>query len=286
MNKQRLLFIILLIIFALAGVALIVFNFFVPKASGLLIETSPASTVYINGEEVGRTPYTSIRKPGEITLRCIPDSFGTPLAPFEEKISLVSGVETVVRRYFGISDVFTEGEVLSFEKMPDRNATGITVVTEPENVQIRVNGADRGVTPFTTKTVNEGITKLNLVAAGYKDREVEVNLVKGYGLIAFIKMSKTEAVVLPDNEEKETGVKVVKILDTPTGFLRVRKEASSSAVEVGRVNEGEEYNLIEESNAGDWFKISPLQGVEGWVTAQYSEITTKASSATDSAKTL
>lgn len=283
MKKQRYLFIILISVFSLAGAALVIFNFFVPKASGLLIETSPASTVYINGEEVGRTPYTSLKSPGEITLRLIPDSFGMPLAPYEEKINLVSGVETVVRRYFGASETFTEGEVLSFEKLASKDTSGVTVITNPENVQVIIDGVSKGISPYTTQEIENGVKKIKLSAEGLKDREIEVNLVSGYKLVAFIQLSKVEA--QKKVEVEENTVKMVKILETPTGFLRIRKEASSSAAEVGRVKEGEEYELIGESTQGDWYKISPKEDVTGWVTSQYSEVVTKEKAATESAKT-
>lgn len=278
MKKLRSLLIVLLVIFCLAAVGLVIFNFFVPKASGLLIETSPASTVYVNGEEVGRTPYTSLRKSSEISLRLIPDSFGQPLAPFEEKINLVSGVETVVRRYFGSSETFTEGEILSFEKLPSKNSTGVTVITDPENVQIEINGVSKGATPYTSTSVESGISKLKLLANGYKSREVEVSLIKGYKLIGFIKLSKAEAPVSVE-ETKKVAVeeKFVKILKTPTGFLRVRGEASSSAKEVGQVKPGEEYIMLGEDEKGDWFNILIKEGVTGWVTSQYSEVLTKKS---------
>ncbi len=284
MKKQRYLFIALIIIFTIAGAVLIIFNFFVPKASGLLVETSPASTVYVNGEEVGRTPYTSLKSPGEITLRLIPDSFGTPLSPYEEKINLVSGVETVIRRYFGANETATEGEVLSFEKLSSKNISGITVITDPEGAQITIDGVSKGVSPYTTSEIEQGVKNIKLSAEGLKDREIEVNLVAGYKLVAFIKLAKVETV--KKAEVKNETIKMVKILETPTGFLRVRKEASSSASEVGRVSEGEEYELIDENTQGDWYKISPEKNIVGWVTSQYSEIVTKEKAATESAKTL
>src|SRR3972149_7140006 len=220
MKKLRILLIIFLIVFGLAGLGLLFFNFFVPKASGLLIETTPVSAVYINGEEVGRTPYTSLRKPSEIVLRLIPDSFGTPLSPFEEKINLVSGVETVVRRYFGNSELTTEGEILSFEKLPSKNGTGITIITDPESAQVTINGVSKGTTPYTSQNIEAGVNKIKLNTQGFKDREVEVNIIKGFKLIAFIKLSEIEIPKTPELP-RVTSVKMVKILKTPTGFLRV-----------------------------------------------------------------
>ena len=285
MKKLRSLLIVLLVIFCLAAVGLVIFNFFVPKASGLLIETSPASTVYIDGEEVGRTPYTSLRKSGEMSLRLIPDSFGQPLAPFEEKINLVSGVETVVRRYFGSSEIFTEGEILSFEKLPSKSSTGVTIISDPENVQIEINGVSKGATPYTSTNIESGVSKLKLTANGYKSRELEVSLIKGYKLISFIKLSKVEAPKIVEEVKKEViEEKLVRILKTPTGFLRVRNEASSSAQEVGQVKPGEEYKLLGEDEKGEWFKIFFKEGITGWVTGQYSEIVMKSSEASSSAK--
>ena len=55
---------ILLGITALVGLTLIVFNFLVPKGAGILVEADPVSSVFINGEEVGKTPYSGIKKPG------------------------------------------------------------------------------------------------------------------------------------------------------------------------------------------------------------------------------
>lgn len=281
MGKLRAILIVLLVLFTLAGVGTMVFNFLVPKSGGLLIETSPASTIYINGEEVGRTPYTSLRKAGEITLRLIPDSFGQPLSPFEEKINLVSGVETVVRRYFGDSREKTEGEILSFEKLPTKSETGIIVVTEPEGAQVLIDTVSKGTSPYSASSLESGVHTLKLSVNGYKDRSVELNLIKGFKLVAYVKLAKLEIQENKVEEVKPVTQKLVKILSTPTGFLRVRSEASSSAKEVGQVKPGGEFGYLGESEDGDWYKINFDEELEGWVTGQYSEVIEKA--ATESA---
>lgn len=281
MRKLRTILIVLLVLFTLAGVGIAVFNFLVPKSGGLLIETSPASTVYINGEEVGRTPYTSLRKAGEITLRLIPDSFGQPLSPFEEKINLVSGVETVVRRYFGDSREKTEGEILSFEKLATKSETGIIVVTEPEGAQVVIDTVSKGTSPYSASSLESGVHTLKLSVNGYKDRSVELNLIKGFKLVAYVKLAKLEIQENKVEEVKPVTQKLVKILSTPTGFLRVRSEASSSAKEVGQVKPGGEFGYLGESEDGDWYKINFDEELEGWVTGQYSEVIEKA--ATESA---
>jgi len=287
MKKFRLILTIFLIIFVLFAAALAVFNFLVPKASGILIETSPASTVYINGEEVGRTPYQSFRKAEEITLRLIPDTFGQPLPAFEEKINLVSGTETVVRRYFGVSDVYSEGEVLSFEKLYTADLPAMSVISDPENVQVEIDSVSSGVTPFTSSSIAKGTHIVKFSASGYKDRSINIDLKSGYKLVAFVKLAKTdEQTPVIEDDKGNLMEKMVRILKTPTGFLRVREDASTSAKEIAQVKPGDEYPLIEEDNSGFWFKIDTKQGVLGWVTSQYAEIFEKDASATESSKLL
>ncbi len=61
----------------------------------------------------------------------------------------------------------------------------------------------------------------------------------------------------------------VVIKDTPTGFLRVRMEPSTSASEAGRVNPGEKYSLLDTKNA--WYQIKFDGKNLGWVSGQYAD---------------
>jgi hypothetical protein len=59
------------------------------------------------------------------------------------------------------------------------------------------------------------------------------------------------------------------IKDTPTGFLRVRSEPSTTASEIGRVNPGEKYAIADTQNG--WYKIVYNGTDEGWISGQYAE---------------
>jgi len=59
----------------------------------------------------------------------------------------------------------------------------------------------------------------------------------------------------------------VLIKETPTGWLRVRMEPSTTATEAAKVNPGEKYPLLEEK--GGWYKIRYSGDKEGWISAQY-----------------
>lgn len=60
----------------------------------------------------------------------------------------------------------------------------------------------------------------------------------------------------------------VRILDTPIGFLRVRKEPSTAAEEIGRAEPGQEFSVIKQQ--GTWYNITFEQS-SGWISAQYAE---------------
>jgi hypothetical protein len=59
----------------------------------------------------------------------------------------------------------------------------------------------------------------------------------------------------------------VRIASTPTGWLRVRNAPSTAGTEVGKVNTGEIYTVVEE--APGWKKIKVTEALQGWVSADY-----------------
>ena len=75
---------------------------------------NPSSTVFIGGVQVGKTPYSGTRDTGEISLRLVPDALEKPLVPYETRVSLSPGIQTVVKREFGETIDASAGEVISF----------------------------------------------------------------------------------------------------------------------------------------------------------------------------
>ena len=61
--------------------------------------------------------------------------------------------------------------------------------------------------------------------------------------------------------------KTAKILDTPTGWLRVRSEASLNGTELTQVTSGSSYNVLEETTG--WVKIKVSETITGWVSSAY-----------------
>ena len=63
--------------------------------------------------------------------------------------------------------------------------------------------------------------------------------------------------------------KMVLIKDTGTGYLNVRDKAGLSGGIIDRVTPGEKYLFVEEVSG--WVKIKLKNGVEGWVSSQFTE---------------
>lgn len=289
MRKVKVIIAALVVLLVVVGVVLFAIGYFNPTSAGLFIETVPNSSVFIDGEEVGRTPFKTTRKPVEIELRLIPESFEKPLVPYETRVSLVSGVETVVTREFGETDELSAGEVVSFEKV-SRDETSLSVVTIPDSAQILIDGVARGFSPIKTSSVNPGEHLLKVDLKGYIERNLNIKLEQGYKLTALIKLIPdvdgvlSEEVVIEefqDEEEDPEQPKMVKILKTGVGFLRVRDEPSTLGKEVSRVEPGEEYVFLSIDEKSGWYEIRYLFESEseseestrsGWISDQYAEI--------------
>lgn len=276
---MRKLKIISLTLAALMILVILVFwivDFFKPKVAGIYIETNPPSTVFINGKEVGHTPYKGLREPGEIILRLIPDSFQRRLSSYETKLNLIAGVETVLKRDFGDLEETSAGEVLSLEKI-DKDETSLIVVTIPDAAQLVIDEKDKVITPYKTSLILPGEHTLTISAEGFLERTIRVKTHLGYKLTIVVKLAKVSKPVdeevsqTPEDleEKEEKTIKEVEILTTAVGFLRVRDKPSTLGKEVGRVDPGRRYPIVEIDEKTGWYKIEYEEGRFGWISNQY-----------------
>lgn len=268
--------VVIAITFFLVGV-------FKPKVAGIYIETNPASAVYIDGEHIGRSPLRTTKPPKEVIVKLIPDSFQKPLAPYETQMNLVAGVETVVKRDFGDLDETSAGEIVSFERVG--NETSMVIVTTPDSAQVVIDGQIRTFAPYKTSSILPGEHTISISAEGFTQRTIKVKTHEGLKLTAVVQLAKIgqiEAIQEEVVEEKVQGdvekkKDMVEILSTPTGFLRVRSQPSSLGPEVGRVEPGQKFDLLEIDEKTGWFKIIylPTQADEdeksGWISNQYAK---------------
>ncbi len=270
------------------------------------ISTNQPASVQIDGKNVGQTPYSDEKiRAGEMSIRLTPQD--TSLQPWDSLIDVESGVLTVVNRNFATNNNQAEGHIMTMKPISQAVAS-ISVVSEPDGAMVKLDGSPIGPTPLEKNQVNEGSHKLVISAPGYKELEVSINTQSGYKVMIDAKLSKLEVAPITDISEatdsadatdsattttpapsgavsptstksnttptptkagdaKSTGK--VKILSTPTGWLRVRKEASVNSEEVGKVNPGETYDLLDEDSG--WYKIKLEDGDIGWVAGQYAD---------------
>ncbi|WKZ25326.1 MAG: PEGA domain-containing protein [bacterium] len=249
---------------------------FKDQESGILVEADPESIVYINEQEVGRTPYEANLSAGEITLRVKPIDTGIILDDYETKINLTSGVRTIVKRTFKDVEEFSSGVVVSFEKLGGSESY-ITVVSVPDNAQVIVDNKIVGYTPLRVK-MPAGDHNLIVSSDKYLEKSLPIRVYAGYKLTASVKLAKSDVVESQIIEELSgstdiEGLGKIKVNQTDIGFLRVRSGANTGFPEIGQVKPDEEYEILEIDENGIWYKIE-FVGTEGesqagWVSAEF-----------------
>lgn len=252
------------------GLAFFVMGYFKPKGASLNIETSPASLVFINGEQVGRTPYHSTVPPGEILIKLVPEANETALTPFETKVTLVSGIETVIRREFGETEEASAGEIISFERVGGKEAS-LAIVSVPDSAQVKIDGAIRGFAPVKISTIAAGEHQIIVSAPNYTERVFSVRTLVGFKLTAVVKLAASGETEVKEEAPKEEVQTLIEILPTDTGFLRVRDKPGLGGAEVAQVKPGQRFLFLEEDEATGWYKIEYAKGKEGWVSNQYAK---------------
>ncbi len=239
---------------------------------GIAIETTPSSTVFINGIQVGKTPYSGVYEPGEIDLKLVPDANETPLMLFETRILLSAGIETVVKRDFGERPDLSGGYIVSFEKTGE-NTPSVAVITDPDSAQVSIDGKAYGFAPYKTSQISASSHQIVIAMDGYLSQTINIKALTGYKLTLSAKLIKdlTKVEKTPDPTPTPTPQIKIEILSTPNGFLRVRQSSSTDSEEIARVNTKDTFILIEESSDGEWYKIEYEEEKTGWISSQYAK---------------
>lgn len=286
MKTLKIVFIVLVTIMVVLATGLFLVGFFKPKPSGLLVDTTPVSSVYINGNLVGKTPYTysGTDKVGQISLKLVPEASGKNLIPYETKINLQSGIQTVVRREFGDSEDSSSGDVISFDKTSG-GSSGLVVISTPDNSQVLIDGVAQGFSPYNMSLIAVGSHNITINSPGFTERSMSIKTMSGYRLTVFAKLAKSQELVpspSPSPDPQTSSKTYILIGDTPTGFLRMRNKPGTSGEEIAELKPGSKYLFLEGDAASGWFKIQYKDpapglpdGITGWVSNQYAQISTQ-----------
>jgi uncharacterized protein YgiM (DUF1202 family) len=290
---------VILGLLVLAVLGLILKNtIFKPADAGLQVKSVPASTVFLSGKNLGQTPYDDQKlASGEVTLRLVPESTTGNFSPWETKIKLVRGTQTIVNWEFSESESSSSGEIMTLEKISDKKSASLMVISSPDSSLVKVDGEPKGFTPVSLDKLEPQERQITLSASGFAERTVNVKLLEGFKLILNVKLAEKgetpiEEISPTPEPTTKAGTKVsptptpkpagkitpspvslkrpyVTIKETPTGFLRVRSEPSTNSTELVRVSPGESFSLVDEQSG--WYKITYQTDKDGWISGQYAE---------------
>ena len=249
-----------------------------PEKGALQVTSSPKAQVLINGKLFGETPLClcvakDMLGTGEYTVRLVPKEGN--FEPFQRKITISPKVLTVVDRTFS-QTALSQASIITLSKIEDSKDAQISVISFPADSSVYLDSELVGQSPVLLKNITESDHEVKVVRQGYKDKIVRIRTVLGYKLEAVVYLgidsqvaTSSATLISSPSATPSRGKGTVTILDTPTGFLRVRKDPSVNAAEVGRVNPDEVFDLLDEQTG--WYKIKLKAGVEGWISAQYAK---------------
>jgi len=282
------------------------------KKAALQVMSDVKTTVFLNDSHLGQTPFFDEKlKPGEYTLKLVPETDGTKLLPWQGIVKLSPGIMTVVNRSLADREDKVSGYILTLEPITEKDKAKIAIISTPDSVVVNLDGEPKGFTPLALENVAEGERLLVISAPGFQDINIKAKAVKGYKLIVNVQLAKKEEEqiepAVSTEEEKEAtksatkpsasakpsakpsalpekaqeaspGAEMakpyVKIKDTPTGWLKVRSEPSTSGGDdtvLTKLEPGEVYKFIEANDTG-WYKIEYEAGKQGWISAKYATL--------------
>lgn len=257
------------ILLTIIFIALLVFLNRNSGKGALQVTSLPKSKVYINASLVGETPLclcqlSQMLKTGKYNIKL--DSEKPGLAPFETQIEISPNVLTAVDRSFDLVGA-SQGSVISLRRINDSKLTELLVISSPSSASVFLDNSPVGTTPLSLKGLTVSDHDIKLSKDGYKDKIVKVKTVSGYSLEARVYLGINTKLL--EEAPVASAQAKLKILSTPTGFLRVREDSNVDSFEIGQVKPGEEYEIIEEKVG--WFKIKLSDSTAGWISASYVE---------------
>ncbi|MBI3342855.1 PEGA domain-containing protein, partial [Candidatus Gottesmanbacteria bacterium] len=232
---------------------------------------------------------------GDYTIRLVPETTTQALASWQGSVKITPDILTYVNASLAESEFVSSVETMWLEKITSKLAE-VSVTTNPDGATASIDGETKGITPISIPNIAAGDHNLAIASPGFLSRNMKIKTTGGYKLNAIVKLAlsgespqeasasptpKLDATPSGKTTPKPTPTKAasstdptrpfVTIKDTPTGFLRVRIEPSTSASEAARVNPGEKYHIEEEKTG--WYQIKYDNTNKGWISGQYAEKT-------------
>lgn len=236
----------------------ILFN--IKPKSGISILSYPSeATVFLDNQEVGKTPYENQNlEPREYLIRLQENGMS-----WQGKVKLTYQTLTVVNRELATDPSFGSGEILTLDR-----GKGLTVVSNPSGSQVEVDGKSYNLTPQYLD-LPSGEHTITLSHSNYLKRNIRAKLPENFNLKISADLAISEADLTTISTPPIKTTPELKVLDTPTGFLRVRDKPSTAGKEITQVKPGDKLILLEELSGWDRVRLS--DNTEGYVSSSYVE---------------
>lgn len=279
MQGKLKLILILSIGFVVFVLAKLFFDIAAKKEGRLQVIAHPAAAVFLDNVMKGNTPYISTQKEGSYMLKIVPDGVATSAASWQKKITVFTNSLTHVEVQLESTDITSWADVYWLTKLPlFNNSSSLSIETEPSGALIYIDNDEKGVSPLVMENVSSGSHELSVFSPGFSRRSKKINSTPGYQLHGYIKLAldpsqknqytiEEPAPLATSAAQIKEPTNTVRILDTPTGWLRVREEPTLSGSESAKVNPGQRFELIEEQLG--WYKIKIDASLEGWISSDY-----------------
>lgn len=232
----------------------------VKQRGGISVLSTPIeATVFLDEREVGKTPYEDknldVKK---YTVKIEKDG-----SVWQGITKLTSQTMVIINRDLARDQASSSGEILTLDK-----GRGVTVVSNPTEAEVEIDGKSYGKTPLSVN-IPSGEHTILLSHPNYLKRSIKAILPPEFNLTIAVDLALSEADLTSISAPVITQTPEVVVKQTPTGFLRVRDQASLAGKEIGRVNAGDKLVLLEE--LGGWDKVRLPNETEGFVSSTYVE---------------
>lgn len=279
------------------------------KKAGLQVSISGGekASVFVDGINVGQSPFIADNlKPGQRTVKLVPEALDR--ASYETNVSLTSGNVTVITWTFGKTLDESGGEIFELSKASKSNKSELSIVTNPDNINVKVDGQSKGLSPLILDDLSEGTHTLTLTAPAYIERTSSPRIVKGQRLTVTNKLAREPIAQTQTASDSSTpmlspsptpspkstpkvtpkptsstsatssgtikastvtpALPYVEIKETGEGWINVRKEAKYGKNILVQLDVGAKVPYLNETTGG-WHKVEYQTGKQGWVSSQY-----------------
>lgn len=142
------------------------------------------SEVYLNGEKVGETPYSSEQlSPGdyELGIRRISDNTSF-YKPMQKTIHLELGTRTFVEAEIGPDSQFSSFKLVYYRKS-SATEPSLYINTVPSEATTYVDSENYGKAPVASSSIPEGRHTISVEKTGYETEETTVIAREGFTII-------------------------------------------------------------------------------------------------------